>query len=161
MNKLILIALVSLVAGCAAVPPYSYNAQSETDPELIFGDRLGGGKIASPARTFDINTNDATANRCKDFVNVGTTSNHWSHVAAKTKQIRTPVGKSVSIRSFWLFGNTSCRPGVVMFSPQSNGKYSVDIGYVSDKCYLSIMQVANDGKLEEVKGVTVLPDCVN
>lgn len=160
LKKLILVPLIVLMSGCAGVKPYTYNAQSESDPEIIFGDRFGGGKIASPARTFDINTQDAAANKCKDFTNVGTTSNHWMHVTAKTKVIRIPSGKSVAIRSSWLFGTTSCIPRVLMFTPASAGKYSVDIGSLYDKCYLSIVQIKPDGQLEDVKNVVVLPECV-
>ncbi len=161
MKRIAVVAAVFSLAACAQLPPYAYKAQSENDPEITFGDRFGGGKIGSPARTFAVNTNDATANKCKDFVNVGTTSNHWSGVAPRTRVIRVPAGNTVAIGSFWLFSNTSCRPGVMMFSPENGGKYSVDIEFAGDKCRLSIAQAKLDGKFEEVKGASFLPTCTD
>lgn len=161
MNRILLAVSVLMLSACAQLKPYTYTAQSDNDPQIIFGDRLGGGKVGSPARTFDVNFDDAVANKCSDFVNVGTTSNHWMHLVAKTKVIRTPVGKTVAVRSLWAFSNASCRPGVIMFTPENGGKYSIDIAFMSNKCYLSIVQEKPDGKTEEVKQRTILPDCTN
>ncbi len=161
MKRIAVIAAAFSITACAQLPPYAYTAQSDNDPEITFGDRFGGGKISSPARTFDVNTNDAAVNKCKDFVNVGTTSNHWSGVAPKTRMIRVPAGKTIAIRSFWLFSNTSCRPGVLMFSPENGGKYSVDIAFAGDKCHLSIAQSKSDGKFDEIQGASFLPACTN
>ena len=161
MHRIVLAVSVLMLSACAQIKPYTYTAQSDNDPQITFGDRFGGGKISSPARTFDVNFNDAVGNKCNDFVNVGTTSNHWMHVVPKTKVIRTPAGKPVAVRSLWGFSGSSCRPGVIMFTPENGEKYSIDIAFVSDKCYLSIVQVKPDGKFEEVKQKAILPDCTN
>ena len=158
MKSKAMVVLAILLSGCAS--SYVYVAKSDKDPDVTFGDRFGGGKIASPARTFLINTTDAAANKCKDFAVVGTTSNHWMHVNSKTKEIRIPADRAVAIASSWLFGASSCNPPTIMFKPEEAGKYSVDIGFVGDKCYLSIMKNTPDGKQEEIAGKAALPVCI-
>lgn len=161
MNRFVVVISVLMLTACAQIPPYTYTSQSEIDPEITFGDRFGGGKISSPARSFAVNFSNAATNKCKDFVNVGVTSNHWMGVAPKTRQIRVPAGKEVAIRSFWTFSTSSCIPSVLKFTPENSGKYSVDVAFVGSKCYLSIAQHKADGKLEEIKEISVLPECTN
>lgn len=158
--------LTILLSACASVEKYSYqsqDSQGSLDPEFIFGDRFGGGAVASPARTFDINTVSPVLNKCSDYSRVGTTSNHWSRVAPKTIQIRTPAGKAVALSGGYLassgFSSSSCLPPLVMLNPKNGATYSVDIDVVNKRCMLSIVQRLPDGKTESVTDVTVLPAC--
>lgn len=156
--------LIVLMSGCAApLQKYNYQSQANTDPEFTFGDRLGGGSVTSPARSFDINTIDAALNKCSDYSSLGTTSNHWMKVAPRTIKIKTPAGKSVAISGGYLlntgFSSTSCLPPLVMFTPKDGAAYSVDIELINKRCTLSIVQQLADGKQEPVAGIIVLPAC--
>jgi hypothetical protein len=159
MKNALAIAVLFLLSGCVA--PYSYKTLSANDPEIFLGDRLGSGAIG-----LNINIDDAHANRCSDFLNAGAFTSESTAISDKTKRIRTPAGKTIAISSIWFSGQRSCQPPVLMFSPENSGKYSVDMGFVpskylkTEKCFLSIVKITSDGKQEEIKDITVLPDCV-
>jgi hypothetical protein len=108
--KKILPLLLILLSGCTVLPKYNYQSQANIDPEIVFGDRFGGGTVTSPARTFKINTKDVAVNKCTDFTVVGTTSNHWMGVVPRTVNIKVPAGMTVSIAGSYLlstgFSNT-------------------------------------------------------
>lgn len=152
-----------LLSGCTTAPRYTYQSQTNTDPVFVFGDRFGGGSVNSPARSFGINTKDAAANRCADFEEVGTTSNHWMHLNSRTKEIKTPAGKAVTIRSNYLYSSgiiiISCVPPPLMFIPNEGAIYSVDIDMIKRTCQLSIVRKSPNGQLEKVEGLTLLPVC--
>jgi hypothetical protein len=61
--KKILPLLLILLSGCTVLPKYNYQSQANIDPEIVFGDRFGGGTVTSPARTFKINTKDVAVHR--------------------------------------------------------------------------------------------------
>lgn len=164
MKKTLPLLLIVLMSGCAApLPKYNYQSQVSADPEFVFGDRFGGGSVTSPARSFDINTLDPALNKCGDYSNVGTTSNHWMKVVPRTIQIKTPAGKAVGIAGGYLlntgFSSTSCLPPLIMFTPKDGAVYSVDVEMIENRCSLSVVQKMPDGKQEPVSGITVLPAC--
>lgn len=152
-----------LLTGCTTAPRYTYQSQTNTDSVFVFGDRFGGGAVNSPARSFGINTKDAAANRCADFEEVGTTSNHWMRLKSRTLEIKTPAGKAVTIRSNYLYSSgiiiISCVPQPLMFIPNEGAIYSVDVEMINRTCQLSIVKKLPNGQLEKVEGLTVLPAC--
>lgn len=152
IHNLIYVALVIFISGCAA--PYAYVSSAKEDPEIVFGERSGD----IGARNFHLNIGDADANKCNDFMNVGGVSNN-SKLLDKTKTVRVPAGRAVAVNSLLALSNFTCRPGVKMFTPENNGKYSIDIGQIGNMCYLSIARVDPSGKFEEVKNAVVLPKC--
>lgn len=162
MKKLLPLIII-LLSGCTILPKYNYQSQISADPEIILGDRLGGGSVTSPARTFKINIKDADANKCTDFAIVGTTSNHWMGVAPKSIKIRVPAGKAVLISGTYFlstgFSNTSCTPLTLMFLPKDALSYSIDIDTTDNKCNLSIVRKTADEQGEKVDGITALPSC--
>ena len=161
--KIYLALFFILLSGCTTVPKYSYQSQASTDPVFVFGDRFGGGSVNSPARSLGINTKDAAANRCADFEEIGTTSNHWMRLKSPTIQIKTPAGRAIAIRSSYLYSSgtiiTTCVPSPLMFIPREGATYSVDVEMIKRACQLSIVQKLSDGQQEKVDGVTVLPVC--
>ena len=162
MNNLILL-FVILLSGCASTPKYSYQSQADADPVFIFGDRFGGGSVNSPARSFGINAKDAVANRCADFEEVGTTSNHWMRLKSPTIQIKTPAGRAVAIRGNYLYSSgiiiTTCVPSPLMFIPKDGSTYSVDVEMIKRTCSLSVVQKLPNGQQEKVDGITIFPTC--
>jgi hypothetical protein len=152
MRNYIFVILVILLSGCVA--PYSYKSISNNDPEIVFGERMGD--VGN--RGFNIKVIDVSARDCKDFTNAGVVSNNNKYFD-KTKTIRTPAGKAIAIRSYLTLPGATCQPGVKMFTPESDGKYSVDIGVTGNICFLSIARIDKSGKIEEVKDFTVLPEC--
>lgn len=163
MKKFLPLLLIVLLSACAPLSKYNYQSQASPDPEFIFGDRLGGGSVTSPARSFEINIVDPNLNKCSDYAIIGTTSNHWMGAVPKTIQIKTPAGKAVALSGRYFlstgFSSTSCIPPVVRFSPKNGSTYSVDIGIVDRRCMLSIVQRLPDGKDEAVSGETLLSAC--
>ncbi|MBU1425064.1 MAG: hypothetical protein KKH12_11280 [Gammaproteobacteria bacterium] len=152
MRNYKIVILAILLSGCVA--PYSYKSISNNDPEIVFGERMGD--VGN--RGFNVKVNDISARDCKDFTNVGVVSNNNKYFD-KTKTIRTPAGKAIAIRSYLTFAGATCQPGVKMFTPKTDGKYSVDIGLTGNICFLSIAEIDRSGKIEEVKEYTVLPEC--
>jgi hypothetical protein len=161
--KILISLFLILLTGCTTVPKYSYQSQTSTDPVFVFGDRFGGGSVNSPARSFGINTEDAVANRCADFEEVGTTSNHWMRLKSRTIEIKTPAGKAITLRSSYLYSSgtliTTCAPSPLMFTPKEGASYSVDVEMINRKCQLSIVEKLPNGQQGMVDGVTVLPVC--
>lgn len=161
--KYLLPLLLILLTGCTTVPNYSYQSSGVTDPAFVFGDRFGGGSVNSPARSFGINTKDAVANRCVDFEEVGTTSNHWMRFKSRTIEIQTLAGKAVAIRGNYLYSSgtliTTCAPSPLMFIPKEGASYSVDVEMINRKCQLSIVQKLPNGQQGMVEGLTDMPGC--
>lgn len=155
--------ILILLTGCTTLPKYNYQSQANIDPEIIFGDRFGGGKVTSPARSFKVNTNDVLGNRCSEFSIVGTTSNHWMGVVPKSVQIKVPAGRAVSIAGAYMlstgYSNTSCTPPTLMFLPKDSATYSVDIETNEKSCVLRVVQKMANGQLDNVDGIENLPNC--
>jgi hypothetical protein len=163
MNRAFLL-LAVLLSGCGtAIPKYNYQSQANTDPAIVFGDRFGGGTVNSPARAFAVNTKDAESNKCADFEEVGTTSNHWMRVSPQTIQINTPAGKAVAIRGNYLYSSgiiiTTCTPTSLIFFPKDAAIYSVDIEITHKQCQFSVVQKLPNGQQEKIEGITILPNC--
>lgn len=76
-----------------------------------------------------------------------------------TKTVRTPAGKAIAVSSSLSRGNWLCEPGVKIFTPEAAGKYSIDVGVTGNMCYLSIVKITPDAKVEEVKDFKVAPKC--
>jgi hypothetical protein len=134
MKKLLPLFLI-LISGCVSQPKYDNQSLASTDPVIVFGDRLGGSAINSPARSFGVNTKDAASNKCADFEEVGTASNHWMRIRPRTIQIRTPTGKAVAIRGLYFYSSgvivASCVPPALQFTPKEGARYSIDIEVIN------------------------------
>ncbi|GAA6140655.1 hypothetical protein [Hydrogenophaga sp. 5NK40-0174] len=138
-----------LLSGCASAPKgYEYAPASPQDPQITFGDRLGGGRVRSPARNFLINT--ALGNRCVDYKGTGVLSNHWMGVGEKTRSYYVPKDAKVYLIGSYVFSTgfstSSCNVGPVSFMPEAAKHYSIDVGVEDRKCFMSIVEIGQDGK---------------
>ena len=151
-NIIIFCILMFPLTGCLS--PYAYHSLSNQDPEFTFGGRPG----FDGTRGFNLRVSESPIAECKDFTNIGTIANS-SKMFDKNKKIRTPEGKVVTIRGILGFTGVMCNPKAMMFKPESGHMYSVDIGTVGNKCFLSVAEIEKSGSFTEVKNTTVLPDC--
>ncbi|MCL1123385.1 hypothetical protein [Shewanella surugensis] len=137
---------MGFLSGCAT--HYEYQPVSPQDPVITFGDRLGGGAIFySPTRSFSINTTGT--NQCADYHDVGSVSNHWTRIYAKTRKYFVPKETKVSLIGNYSLatGNkySSCKFGPISFKAEASKHYSVDISTLFTTCSISIFEIAPDG----------------
>lgn len=135
--------LICLLSGCAT--HYKYDPVSFEDPEIIFGDRFGGGSITSPARSFQLNT--LGNNKCSDYRFSGVLSNHWMGAGEKTRNYFVPQRTQVALIGSYILTSGSnistCSIGPISFKPEKAKRYSIDI---SRSCRISIVEILLDGK---------------
>lgn len=172
--------IILSLSGC--ISPYTYKSSSDTDPSLLFGDQSQVNQYSvvddanhviqhkdyASFRTFKISVTDGK--ECKDFQNVGTVLGHdlENHgYYPNTILIKVPSQKQVAIKASigtkpWLHYTLSCTPKEVLFSPEPNSKYSVDV--VSSavwhgrtlpsarftSCQIRIQKVLDDGARQDV-----------
>lgn len=183
------IPLIFGLSGC--ISSYTYKSPLDTDPSLLFGDQSQVNQYSvvddanhdiqhkdyAAFRTFRISVTDGK--ECKSFQNVGTVlghdlGNHGSY--PNTILIKVPSQKQVAIKASistkpWLHYTLSCTPKDVLFSPEPNSKYSVDV--VSSavwhgrtlpsarfkSCQIRIQKVLDDGVRQDVHEALTTPLC--
>jgi hypothetical protein len=166
VRRIFIAGMVVLLSGCASLmssltePPqysqYSYVAQSKADPVIVFG----GERDRYEFREFLVNIKDVVSNKCDDFIKTAFVGKNGFGGGEITKEISTPVGQAIAIRSEYYYMRKTCTPPVLMFTPQNGMHYSVDLLSDSDKCFLSVVQVDANGSKKQVTKLTKLPECV-
>ena len=146
MGRILIAGMIVLLSGCAT-QNYSYVAQSNADPEIVFGSPT---KFVE-SRQFLVNIKGATSNKCEDFTMAGDVG-------------KNGFGGAIAISSGYSNSTVSCHPPVFMFLPQNGKRYSVDILYDSlhgsSNCFLSIIEVGDNGNQKKITNLTKLPECV-
>ena len=183
------IPIVISLTGC--VSPYMYKSMSDTDPSIMFGDQsqINQYDVVDDAnhviqhknfaafRNFKISVADGK--ECKNFRSVDTIFGHDSvnnGSYPNTITIKVPSQKQVAIKASiatkpWLHHTLSCTPKDVLFTPESNSKYSVDVvssavwhGSVLPSarftsCQIRIQKVLDDGARQDVQEAVAIPSC--
>lgn len=177
------------LSGC--VSSYRYKSSSDTDPSILFGDQnqinqydvvddenhVVQHKNYAAFRNFEISVTDGK--ECNKFRSVGTVFGHdpenkGSHPS--TILIKVPSQQQVAIKAGistkpWLHYTLSCKPKSVLFSPEPNGKYSVDV--ISSaiwhgktlpsarftSCRIQVQKILDDGTRQDVQEAVVSPSC--
>lgn len=189
-TKLLFISIpIVILSGC--VTPYTYKSSSDTDPSILFGDQSQTNqfdvvddenhviqhKNFAAFRNFEISVTDGK--ECKNFRSVGTVHGHDPENKGSypnTILIKVPSQKQVAIKAGigtkpWLHYTLSCKPKDVLFSPESNGKYSVDV--ISSaiwhgttlpsarftSCRIRVQQILDDGTRQDVQEAVASPSC--
>ena len=159
MGRILIAGMIVLLSGCAT-QNYSYVAQSNADPEIVFGSPT---KFVE-SRQFLVNIKGATSNKCEEFTMAGDVGKNGFGGGDETAVIRTPAGQAIAISSGYSNSTVSCHPPVFMFLPQNGKRYSVDILYDSlhgsSNCFLSIIEVGDNGNQKKITNLTKLPECV-
>lgn len=177
------------LSGCGSL--YTYKSSSDTDPSILFGDQNQTNqfdvvddenhviqhKNYAAFRNFEISV--ASGNKCQKFRSIGTVFGHDPENNGSypnTILIKVPSQKQVAIKAGigtkpWLHYTLSCKPKDVIFSPEPNGKYSVDVissaiwhGAILPSarftsCRIRVQQILDDGTRQDVQEAVASPSC--
>ena len=163
------LALLSYIAVTITGCTYHYQAQP-SDATIVFGGQNKDG--SKPSRNFFINLDPNNDPECKGFKRIGIAVSDDILSYSHSKTLKVPALTTIGLKAWalesstpgWIGGARECSAPAVLFTPDTNSKYSVDMKFDRSSkysCQISIQKIADNGTRTPIENLPTLPSCGN